>query len=508
MKKQQLLINIIALLVGGLGVLGAQRFFYAQEQKATLYQPYAVPAQVRLSSLPIDSGAVVSRPANFINAAEIATPAVVHIKSKYEHKVRQHAKSGTPLDELLKEFFGDRFFNADPDQKREDRKIQPSYASGSGVIIAENGYIVTNNHVVKDADEISITLYDNRKYTAKLIGSDPSTDIALLKIDVKNLSYLMFGNSDTLRIGESVMAVGNPFNLTSTVTAGIVSAKARNINIERRENSLQIESFIQTDAAVNTGNSGGALVNLKGELVGINTAIFTPNNAFAGYSFAIPAAIVKKVTDDLMQYGSVQRALLGVMIRDVTAELAEEKKLAQVSGVYVVEVHEGSAAANAGLKANDVIVAIDRHKVKNTSQLQGQVACHKPGDKIHITFYRKGKEKTATVTLKNAANETKIVRKQSDTTVSVEGAILENVSQATQKKLAITGGVRIKKLGKGKWKQAGMQEGFIITTIDKERIENVNDLTRILNDNRKFMLVAGVYPNSKKEVAYALQWHE
>ena len=304
----------------------------------------------------------------------------------------------------------------------------PVITSGSGVIISDDGYIVTNNHVVADAIEIDIILDDNRSYEAKVIGTDPTTDLALIKIDERNLDFLPYGNSNDIVVGQWVLAVGNPFNLTSTVTAGIVSAMARNIGILRdNSNNLQIESFIQTDAAVNPGNSGGALINTAGQLVGINTAIASRTGSYTGYSFAVPVNLVKKVMDDLLEFGVVQRGLLGIQIRDVTAQLSKEKNLYVVEGVYVAQVNEESGAEEAGIKADDVIIGIDGQKVRNTSKLQELVAVHRPGDKVEVLLLRDGQEKTIMATLHNTGGTTAIVERVND--VTVEGSVFEEVTQ-------------------------------------------------------------------------------
>jgi Do/DeqQ family serine protease len=392
---------------------------------------------------------------------------------------------------MFPDFFGD---------SREQRR-QPGMSSGSGVIISEDGYIVTNNHVIEDADKIEVTLNDNRIFEAKKIGTDPNTDLALIKVEEEGLPHMSYGNSDDVRIGEWVLAVGNPFNLTSTVTAGIVSAKARNINILRRR--YGIESFIQTDAAVNPGNSGGALVDLKGRLLGINTAIATPTGTYAGYSFAVPVSIVKKVVEDLKEYGVVQRALLGVEIADVSDPRIQERGVDELSGVYVMSVGEESAADEAGIEEGDVIVAIDNVEVKNVAELQDQVARHRPGDKIEVTFKREGKTKTTNATLKNMMNDTKVVK--SANVLSIEGATFTNISEEDKESLEIENGVKITKLGNGKFKAAGIKEGFIITSIDKMEIKDVDDLTQVLRGKRGGILIAGVYPDGE-EAYYGLGW--
>ena len=327
---------------------------------------------------------------NFVYAARRATPGVVHITAK--HISRTVRRGNNSLEDLLKDFFGEGF-----ESGPREYKTRPSDIFGSGVIISEDGFIVTNNHVVDNADSLEVTLDDNRRYLAKLIGADPDTDLALLKIEEKKLSYLTFGSSETLQIGEWVLAVGNPFNLTSTVTKGIVSAKARRTDLSKAGGRMAIESFIQTDAAVNPGNSGGALVNLQGELIGINTAISTPTGAFAGYAFAIPSSIVKRVVEDLKQYGMVQRAVLGIFPIDVNADLASEKKLKRFEGVYVNKFTERSAAAEAGLREGDIIIGINQNKIKNLAQLHENLAAYRPGAEVQVMIDRAGKEMTISV---------------------------------------------------------------------------------------------------------------
>ncbi len=490
MSKKLFFVNIMAAaLLGGVITLGSYHRLTSPQAKI-LYEPSTVQHPVQLASL-IDAPNQTAEP-NLVHAAQIATAAVVHIKAKYEAKVIHTPRATTPFDQLFKEFFGEGF-----DSGPREYKSQPQHASGSGVIIAADGYIVTNNHVIEGADQIEITLDDNRQYSAQLVGQDPNTDLALLKIKEKGLPYLHFGNSDTLQIGEWILAVGNPFNLTSTVTKGIVSAKARTIDIPQNKNQMRIEAFIQTDAAVNRGNSGGALVNLKGELVGINTAIATNTGNFTGYSFAIPVSIVKKITDDLKKYGTVQRAMLGISIRDVDANLAEKEKLKSVSGVYVNDVNKNGAAAAAGIQPGDVIVAINGNKVKNSSQLQEQIARYKPNDKVRVTYYRKNQEKTVTVTLKSIEEKVQIVRKKDS--VEMGGATFENIDQATQKQLGLTGGgVRIKVIKAGPWKQSGVKQGFIITSIDGEIVEHLDQFVNIINRKERGIWVDGLYQNGTK----------
>jgi serine protease Do len=338
----------------------------------------------------------------FTHAASISTPTVVHVSSNY---VVDNSKA--------KEFYGEDLFYwfFGPQQKQPKR----SQASGSGVIISENGYIVTNHHVIENANKIEVTLNNNKKYVAEIVGVDKDTDIALLKIEEDNLPYAKFANSDDVLVGEWVLAVGNPFNLSSTVTAGIVSAKGRSINIlsnYQGSSNTAIESFIQTDAAVNPGNSGGALVNTDGDLIGINTAIATPTGTYAGYSFAVPSNLVAKVVSDLKEYGSVQRGFLGVSIGDVNSEIAENFNLKEPKGVILHAVHPGGGAEKAGLKANDVIIAINGDPINKAPELQQKVAKFRPGNVIELSFVRNGETKTVKVELKNIDNSTEIVSKR------------------------------------------------------------------------------------------------
>jgi Do/DeqQ family serine protease len=416
-------------------------------------------------------------------AAKNSVKGVVNIQTSFKQENDFAGGSGNPFFDF---FFGDRGgYNMQP---------QIQQATGSGVIISDNGYIVTNNHVIESATEIKVTLYDNREFDAKLIGTDPSSDIALLKIEENNLPTLSWGNSDNLKLGEWVLAVGNPFNLTSTVTAGIVSAKARGIGIIGAQ--LPIESFIQTDAAVNPGNSGGALVNTSGELVGINTAIASRTGSYSGYSFAIPVSIVKKVVDDLKQYGEVQRAILGVRIQNVNADLAKEFKLDDVAGVYIASVEEDGAAKAAGIKEGDVVLSIDGTNVRNSSELQEQIGKHKPGDVVNVKVKRDHTEKVFSVTLRNPSGGTGIVKDN----FTVLGADLEKVGVNDLDKLNISNGLKIKKLNAGKLKDAGVKEGFIIVRVNKTKVTSVDDFRQIIKQSSGGVLVEGIYPNG--ETAY------
>ncbi|WP_215224393.1 Do family serine endopeptidase [Echinicola shivajiensis] len=429
---------------------------------------------------------------NFVASASQVTPAVVHIKSTVT--MEGSRRGGNPLEEFFEFRYPDNGRQSPP---REGR------SSGSGVIISEDGYVVTNNHVIENAKDINITLHDNTNYEAKVIGTDPTTDLALLKIEANNLPFVPFGDSDQTQVGEWVLAVGNPFDLTSTVTAGIVSAKARNIGILRSEsnNNLQIESFIQTDAVVNRGNSGGALVNLSGELIGINTAIASQTGVFSGYAFAVPSSIVKKVMDDLLEYGAVQRGLLGVSIQDVSPEFEEYlgKDLGVSQGVYVAGVNEGSGGEEAGLKEGDIIIGIDGSETNTVSKLQEMVARKRPGDEVDVKFIRDGKEKEVTATLKNISGTTKIVKKEEPKVVGFESVTFKDLDLTLQRRLDIDGGAMIDDIDNEKWEEAGAREGFIVTHVGRTKIQNAEDLKRELGKNKgEEVMVLGIYPNGQK----------
>lgn len=421
---------------------------------------------------------------DFVDAAERTIHAVVHIKTQYQRK-----------SSVYDDFFGfgnpwNDFFN----QGR--RNAYPIVATGSGIIISEDGYIATNNHVVQDADLIEVTLNDKRTFTAKIIGTDPSTDLALLKVEAERLPFTDFGNSDHLRVGEWVLAVGNPFNLTSTVTAGIVSARARNINI--LGSNTAIESFIQTDAAVNRGNSGGALVNTKGELIGVNAAIASNTGAYTGYSFAIPSNLARKVLNDLKKFGEVQRAYLGVNILDIDSKLATEKQLKNLTGVYIAEVVNGGAGDAAGLKSGDVIVQIEGVNVNSRSELLEIVGQRSPSDKVSLVINRGNKQMNVTATLKNRDNEFKVVKREEVAVIEALGAEFAPVGNDDLKKLGVEAGVRVSKLNNGKLRAAGVREGFIITSIDKKVVKSPEDIQSILNNKKGGVLIEGIYPNGMR----------
>lgn len=470
-------------ILGGALVLTANYYFFSPNQHQALnYNPYSPPVQ-----LTNFSGMEAGAP-DFVASAEKSVNSVVHIKTIVENK---NNLAYDPFQEWL---FGGK--------QRQPNMMQ---GSGSGVIISEDGYIVTNNHVVNDATKIEIVLNDKRSYTADVIGTDPNTDLALLKVKEKGLPYISYGNSDNVKIGEWVLAVGNPFNLNSTVTAGIISAKGRNINIlEHNANGgslAPIESFIQTDAAVNPGNSGGALVSTTGELVGINTAIASNNGTYQGYAFAIPVNIVKKVVADLIEFGTVQRAFIGLSIQDIDAKFAEEKRIKQLKGVYINGLTENGAGEEAGIKIGDVVTKIENVAVKSTSELLEQIGKFRPSDKINVTVVRDEKEIIIPVTLKNKENSLGVIKKPEvfRTSVNSLGAVFEELSPEDVAKYKIQGGgVKIAKLEQGKLAGAGIKEGFIITSVDKKKVNTIKDIQTLLENKTGGVLIEGIYPNGMR----------
>jgi len=489
MQAKQMMLGLLtsAVLGGGVAVGG-----YKLLEPERAYTPQAVAADpnIRYTSELRSSTYNVPEGLNFVAAAASVTPAVVHVMTEYAPKQNERAMQ---MDPFLRQFFGDGM-------EQYHGQSGPQMGSGSGVIIAANGYIVTNNHVIEKADKIEVVLDDKRKYKASLVGADPNTDLALLKVEADNLPFVKYGNSDDVKVGQWVLAVGNPFNLNSTVTAGIISAKGRNINILRREDNMGIESFLQTDAVVNPGNSGGALVNLSGDLVGINSAIASHSGAFEGYSFAVPSSIVSKVVDDLLKYKVVQRALLGVHMQEIDAKLASEKKLKNLNGVYVAKLTENSAASAAGLKEGDVITEINGARVNTSSQLQEQVARYRPGDKIKVTYLRGGDLSTATATLRNSTGTTDIIRETAIAAIKYEGASLAPVSRQEMNKLGIEGGAKISGIRNSNFRETGIADGFIITRIDKNKVAKPQDVARYLDQAKEGdgALVEGVYPDGRK----------
>ncbi|WP_207510221.1 trypsin-like peptidase domain-containing protein [Longitalea luteola] len=425
-------------------------------------------------------------PVDFSAAAEAAIPATVHIKTKATRMVSNNLPRNNPFGDLFPDL--DDFFGGD-----KYRSI-PQMASGSGAIISEDGYIVTNNHVVDGADDITVTLTNKKSFKAKLIASDPSSDLAVIKIEAKSLPFLLYGNSDDVKVGQWVLAVGYPLTLETTVTAGIVSAKGRTLEINKRQSDAPVESFIQTDAAVNPGNSGGPLISTDGKLIGINSAIASPTGAYAGYSFTIPVNIVKKIVSDLIKFGTVQRAYLGIEYpRDnITEDEKKQNGIKDDGGVYVMRATEGGAALTAGIQKGDVITKIDNVPVVSGADLIGQIATHRPGDKITLTYQRNGKEYTVPIILKNRGGNTELVK---TSVLDKLGAELETVNKNDAKELGIKGGVMVKSIGsRGLLSKVRIQEGYTIIKANNKDITSVDDLRKVLETTTGSVKLEGIYP--------------
>ncbi len=413
---------------------------------------------------------------DFTFAAETAVKAVVHVKV---------TKKGMEQPFTIYDFF---FGYGNPGMSPRNQ-----VNSGSGVIITSDGYIITNNHVIEGADEIVVTLEDNKSYKSRLIGRDPVTDIALLKIDANNLPYLTFGNSDSLRLGEWVIAIGNPYNLRSTITAGIVSAKGRSMPATGEE--FKIESFIQTDAAVNPGNSGGALVTTRGELVGINTAIATRTGSYTGYSFAVPSSIAKKVVEDLIDFGSVQRALLGISMQEIDGNLAKEKGLEGTNGIYIAEVVRDGAADRSGIKVGDVLLSINGVKVNSGPAVQEQISKYRPKDKVDIELLRNGKQISVSVVLQSKSGDDSKTDNTGNGVIKIFGAELKEAPKELLEKLSLKGGVEVLSVSDGKFRSTGIKKGFVITYVNQNQVSKAADISAIIQSSRRSVLIEGVYPD-------------
>ena len=413
---------------------------------------------------------------DFTFAAETAVKAVVHVKV---------TKKGMEQPFTIYDFF---FGYGNPGMSPRNQ-----VNSGSGVIITSDGYIITNNHVIEGADEIVVTLEDNKSYKSRLIGRDPVTDIALLKIDANNLPYLTFGNSDSLRLGEWVIAIGNPYNLRSTITAGIVSAKGRSMPATGEE--FKIESFIQTDAAVNPGNSGGALVTTRGELVGINTAIATRTGSYTGYSFAVPSSIAKKVVEDLIDFGSVQRALLGISMQEIDGDLAKEKGLEGTNGIYIAEVVRDGAADRSGIKVGDVLLSINGVKVNSGPAVQEQISKYRPKDKVDIELLRNGKQISVSVVLQSKSGDDSKTDNTGNGVIKIFGAELKEAPKELLEKLSLKSGVEVLSVSEGKFRSTGIKKGFVITYVNQNQVSKAADISAIIQSSRRSVLIEGVYPD-------------
>ena len=454
--------------------------------------PEQAPLQA-VTSLP------AGQPVDLTYAAEKSLPLVVYIKNTQNSKV-QTVEYSDPFEDFFSDPFGGFFGRGQGNGGRRQRQVQTPkrVGAGSGVIISTDGYIVTNNHVVDGADELLVTLNDNKEYSARIIGADATTDLALIKIDAKQLPAIVIANSDQVKVGEWVLAVGNPLGLNNTVTAGIVSAKARTMG-------QGVSSMIQTDAAINQGNSGGALVNTRGELIGINAMIYSQTGSNIGYGFAIPTAIMNKVVDDIKQYGAVQRAMIGIAGSDVNVYVDSEKEkgnevdLGTMEGIYVAEITEGGAAEDAGMKKGDVITHIDGQKVTKFGELQGIMAQKRPGDKVTVTYLRNKKKQSATLTLKNQQGTTKVVK---NADLDVLGGTFRAITDQQKEQLNIGYGLEVMKVSGGRLKDAGVPKGFIIQRANDESIKSIDDLQKVVKDastsKEPVLYIQGIYPTGKK----------
>lgn len=496
MKKVKTILGIAAIVLLSAGVAALTTYKLAPKQASPSFSDlFQQNENVRLASFSGDA-----QPVDLTQAADIAVHAVVHIRSTQQSRT----ETVQDMPDIFDFFFGDG--------RGQQRQVQtqPRVGYGSGVIISKDGYIVTNNHVVEDADEITVKLNDEREFKGRVIGTDPDTDLALVKIEGNDFPTLPVGNSDELKVGEWVLAVGNPFNLSSTVTAGIVSAKARQIgSTAANGQAANIQSFIQTDAAINAGNSGGALVNARGELVGINAMLYSPTGAYSGYGFAIPTSIMTKVVSDLKQYGTVQRALLGIrgntlgtdltMSEDQSKAMKERiDKLGVSEGVYVAEVVDGGSAAGV-LKVDDVITGIDGKKVSKFSDLQEALAQHRPGDKIKVTVVRDKSTKTFDITLKNSQGNTKVVKNAG---MDILGAAFKPISDETKEQLHLSYGLEVTGVSSGKMQDAGIRKGFIILKVNGESMKTTDDLEQALRtatqSPEQVLFITGMFPSGRR----------
>lgn len=485
---------LIALTVS-LGVIGGQKYLFKEKNDAAIVKTVNGLKGTNVLYTTDKEGNIT--PLDFTDTSKKVLDAVVYIKATQTSPIGNTQGTPRELPDPFKQFFGDRFQMPEGGMQQ-----QPRVGSGSGVIINEKGYIVTNNHVIDNATELEVTLHNNETYKATVIGTDPTTDLALIQIKADNLKTMSLVNSDDVEVGEWVLAIGNPFSLTSTVTAGIVSAKARNININKEQ--FAVESFIQTDAAINPGNSGGALVNLEGNLIGINTAIASQTGSYAGYGFAVPSNIVGKVVEDLLKYGDVQRGMLGVSIRTMDGNMAKEKNIDFVKGVWIENVGQNSAADKAGIKPGDVLTKIGDISVTTSPRLQEIVAQHRPGDKLNVVLDRNGKEVALQVILENAEGTTDMVKKENKELMNFLGADFENLDSETAKKLNLDGGVKVKNLYAGQLRQqTQIRTGFIITHVDGKKMTDVKDLVSIMENKKGGILLEGVYEDAPGKKYYA-----
>lgn len=503
MKSNWKVLTLIAILSSAI-TLAAYNFLGFNNRDVVMNESSTPTITGRLAAL---TGNGTGAPGDFSYAAESATPMVVHIRTTMTRTVRQQQ-----VPDIFRDFFGDEFGGS---QRGGQPRRQQGQASGSGVIISKDGYIVTNNHVVQDADEVEVVMTDKRSFKAKVIGTDPLTDLAVIKVEASNLPAITLGDSDALKLGEWVLAVGYPLDLESTVTAGIVSAKGRGIgilnqNVDRNDPKADtpIEAFIQTDAAINPGNSGGALVNLRGELIGINSAIASATGYYSGYGFAVPVSLVKKVTADLLKYGNVQRGYLGVLPIELNSKVAKEKNVKVGRGIYLDNVVDNGAAKAAGLQKGDVIVKMEGQPVDSDAQMREIIGRRRPGDVINVTVNRGGDERDFKVELRNRNGGRDVIKKAEAATASVNslGAELEDISARDLQQLGIPGGVRVKKIADGKLAETDIEEGFVIVKANGKNVKSVKDLQAIMSSTKEGegLMLIGIYPGSSRMYYYAV----
>ena len=508
MKWKQVFFTVAISAITALAVMWGYGTYYAKNNTYAGQQNGVIPANYKYAGLFDGNTAPPGNTIDFTAPAQAATPGVVHIKTKTNAKQVNNSlpkkQPNNPFsdifdDDMFNQLFGGRGRGVIPEQR----------ASGSGVIISDDGYIVTNNHVVDNADEITVTLSNKKNYKAKVIGTDPSYDLAVIKVEAAGLPFLLYGNSDDVKVGQWVLAIGYPLNLETTVTAGIISAKARSLGLNKDKNgdpASGVESFIQTDAAVNMGNSGGALINTDGKLVGVNSAIASPTGYYSGYSYAIPVNIVKKVVDDLIKFGTVQRGFLGVRFVN-SSDLTEDDKKRQgipasAEGIYVTDVPTDGGAYEAGIRKGDILTKVNGTEISNGAEMQGLISRQKPGDKLPITYIRNGKENTALVTLKNKAGNYEIVK--ADAILETLGAEFTSLDAKKAREYGVAGGVIVKKINEGALNdQTRMKDGFIILKVNEKEVKTVDDMKAVIGSN-KSITISGFYPGYDGVYEYPL----
>ncbi|MDQ6758029.1 MAG: trypsin-like peptidase domain-containing protein [Bacteroidota bacterium] len=506
MKPKNILATIIISAITALGVMFGYGKFQ-QNNNPNFKSQFSIPANYKYAGFFDGAGSPNAGPVDFTQAATAAIPTVVHIKTKTNpRQVNNNLPNKNPFSDMLGDDMFDQLFG-------NRQRSMPQMASGSGVIISADGYIVTNNHVVAGADEVTVTLSNRKTYTAKVIGADPSYDLAVVKVNATNLPFMLFGNSDEVKIGQWVLAIGYPLTLDATVTAGIISAKSRSLGLNRDKTggkTMAVESYLQTDAAVNMGNSGGALINTNGQLIGVNSAIASPTGYYSGYSYAIPVNIARKVVNDLMKYGSVQRGFLGAQFTDAALLTDDDKKKMNiplnVDGIYIEQVTQNGGAAAAGIKKGDIIRKINGVDVYTGSELQEQLSNFKPGDKVNVTYERNGSNNMAAVTLKNNAGNYDIVK--ADEMIDKLGVDLVTLDSRQAKTYGISGGVVVKKINEGVINnQTRMRDGFIITKANGKPVKSVDELKSVIG-NSKDVKIEGVYPGYDEVFEYPLDLGE